>query len=139
MTKISAYLKFDGNCRDAMTFYKEALGGELFIQSVGESPVASSLPPEIQNNIMHASLTNAGINILASDMLDSGERVKGNFIALTLNCSSEEEINRYFKALSAGGKITQPLKLEFWGAIFGMLIDKYGYEWMLNFDKSPKP
>lgn len=135
MTQINAYLHFSSNCREAMTFYKECLGGELSIQAVGESPMADQMPPELQKNILHASLVKDGFVLLGSDMGPEGA-IKGNTISLLLNCSSAEEIKTFFSNLSAGGEIGHPLKEEFWGATFGDLTDKFGINWMFNFDKN---
>jgi PhnB protein len=135
MTQINAYLRFNGNCREAMTFYQQCLGGELKMQSVGESPAAQQMPPEAHKNIMHSVLTNDKMVLLASDMMATGDRVTGNAVALIIQCSTEKEINTFFANLSAGGKVIYPLHTEFWGDTFGILIDKYGYEWMMNFEK----
>ena len=64
--------------------------------------------------------------------------IRGNMISLSLNCSSEEEIFLFFSKLSAGGEIMHQLKMEFWGAIFGVFIDKYGIKWLLNYDTNQK-
>ncbi len=61
--------------------------------------------------------------------------IKGNNIALSLNCSSEDEINTFYSKLSAGGKILEPLKDSFWGSLFGCFTDKFNIMWMLNFEK----
>jgi len=63
---------------------------------------------------------------------------KGNAVSLMLNCSSEEEIKKYYAKLSAGGEATYPLETSFWGALFGGLTDKYGHHWLLHFDKNAK-
>jgi PhnB protein len=138
MARIDAYLRFDGNCRQAMTFYKECLGGELDLQSVGESAMAGQMPPETHKRIMHSTLRKGDLVLLGSDMMEDGGAKKGNTVTLALNCSSEEEINRFYRKLSAGGKETYPLKTEFWGATFGQLTDKFGIDWMLNYDKNAK-
>ncbi|MBI4836059.1 MAG: VOC family protein [Candidatus Abawacabacteria bacterium] len=138
MTQLNPYLAFAGNCRAAMNFYKECLGGELIIQTVGESPMDQQMPGMTSNNVMHASLTKDSLILLASDMMGSEKAVQGNTISLCLNCSSEEEINTFFKNLSAGGTVTQPLTEAFWGATFGMLTDKFGFNWMLNYMKKPQ-
>ena len=75
---------------------------------------------------------------MGSDMVGPDGFNKGNNIALSVNCSSEEEINTFFSKLSAGGKIIDPLKVQFWGAIFGVLTDKFGINWMFNYDKNQK-
>jgi PhnB protein len=136
MAQILAYLTFNGNCREAMTFYKECLGGELSLQAVSDTPMASQMPPEAQNNIMHSSLTNGSMALMASDMMGGPNGVvHGNAITLMLNCGSEQEIQNFFAKLSAGGKVGHALKEEFWGSTFGDLTDKFGNRWMLNFDK----
>lgn len=139
MTQINAYINFDGNCREVMTFYKECLGGELNMQTVEGSPIEAQCPPEMKNQILHASLTKDDIVIMGSDMQEPGGFVKGNNIALSLSCSSDEEIQTFFSKLSEGGKITHNLVQSFWGATFGVFTDKYGIRWMLNYDKNRQP
>ncbi len=134
MTQISPYLHFDGNCREAMTFYKECLGGELTLQTVGESPMASQMPADAQEKILHASLKNGGIALMASDMVGPEGVKKGNAVSLTLLCSSKAEIETFFSKLSAEGKVAHPLKEEFFGT-YGDLTDKYGINWMFNYEK----
>lgn len=136
MGQINAYLTFNGNCREAMIFYKECLGGELTMQTVGETSAEGQCPAGMENQIMHASLQNEDRVIMASDMFRPEEFVEGNSVALCLNCSSEEEINTVFEKLSKGGKVTLPLGVQFWGAVFGELKDKFGKTWMLNYNKN---
>ncbi len=131
MTQINAYITFNGNCSEAMTFYKKCLGGELTMQTVKESPMADQWPAEVQQNILHATLVKNDVMLLASDMVGQKGIVKGNTISLALNCSSEEEINSYFKNLSSGGKITHPLHKFFDGTI-GALTDRYGVNWIFK-------
>jgi PhnB protein len=134
MTHINAYLHFNGNCREAMTFYQECLGGELTMQTIGESPMAAQMSPEAKDSIMHATLTKGGLVLMASDMM--GDKPDyGNVISLMLYCSSEDEIKDCFAKLSSGGTIQQPLAEQFWGANYGELTDKSGLNWMLNYDK----
>ena len=75
---------------------------------------------------------------MGSDMVGPDGFTQGTNIALSLNCSSEEEINTFFSKLSEGGKVIDPLKLQFWGALFGVFNDKFGIRWMLNYDKNSK-
>ena len=134
-TQIVAYLYFGGQCREAMEFYQSCLGGELSIQAVKDTPAAAQFPPESANFIMHAELKKDSLALMASDML-RGTVQAGNQIELMLNCSSEEELHTFFNALSKGGKVNQPVRTEFWGAVFGQLTDKFGISWMLNYGKS---
>ena len=136
MTQISAYLNFNGNCREAMEYYKECLGGELSLQTVAGSPIEAQCPAAMKNQVLHSSLIKNGLLLMGSDMVGPEGFTMGNNIALSVNCSSEEEINTFFSNLSAGGKILDPLKEQFWGAVFGCLTDKFGIRWMFNFEKS---
>lgn len=135
MTQINSYLTFGGNCREAMTFYKECFGGELFLQTIGESPLSDNMPLKMKNSILHATLRNGELVLQGSDMTPQSGLIKGNNISLSLSCSSEEEIKRFYARLSANGKTDHPLEAAFWGAIFGDLTDKYGNHWLLSFDK----
>jgi PhnB protein len=135
MTQINAYLNFSGNCREALSFYKDSLGGELSLQTVEGSPMEAGCPGAMKHQILHGSLTKNGLILMGSDMVGPEGLIQGNNISLSLSCSSEKEINHFFSALSAGGKVIEPLKLQFWGAMFGVLTDKFGIRWMLTYDE----
>jgi PhnB protein len=136
MAQINAYLNFDGNCREAMTFYKKCLGGELTVQTIEGSPIEFQCPVSMKHQVLHASLLKENLVLMASDMIEPEGFIKGNTIALSLNCNSEREIKTFFSRLSDGGKITHPLEKQFWGATFGVLTDKFGIKWMLNYDQT---
>lgn len=135
MTHINAYLNFNGQCREAMTFYHQCLGGELVMQKISESPMAARVPSEMGAKILHSSLIKENIVLMASDMMGNNI-VKGNSINLCINCSSTEEINSFFNNLSSGGQVIEPLHQSFWGATFGVLTDKFGINWMFNYSKN---
>jgi PhnB protein len=135
MKDLNAYLGFNGNCREAMNFYKDILGGELFLQPVEESPIASSFPPEAQKGILHSELRVGSIVIMATDCVGPGGFTKGSTISLCLQCSSEDEIYKLFSKFSPGGNITCEVQDMFWGDTFGTLTDKFGVNWMFVFDK----
>jgi len=136
MTNINSYLTFHGNCREAMTFYAVCLGGELSFQTIGESPMADKMPPQMKESILHASLINSGFVMMASDLVSEQGLTKGNAVSLMLNCSSEAEIKTCYKKLSAGGKEDHPLEDTFLGAVFGNLTDKFGNHWLLNYTRN---
>lgn len=138
MTQINSYLTFNGNCREAMTFYKECLGGELSFQTIGESQLSENMSAEMKRCIVHAALSSDNIVLMGSDMVNENGLVRGNSVSMMLNCSSEKEIKDSYKKLSQGGEPTHPLKDTFWGAIFGDLTDKYGNHWLLNYTKESK-
>ena len=134
--QIHSYLTFNGNCREAMTFYQNCLGGELTFQTVGESPLSEQMPQKMRECILHATLTKSPLVLMASDIVNGTGLIKGNNISLSLQCSSEEEITLCYSKLSAGGTANHPLEDSFWGALFGGLTDKFGNHWLLSFDKN---
>lgn len=138
MTRINAYINFDGNCREVMSFYKECLDADLSLQTIEGSPIEDQCATAMKNQILHAVLQKGGLVLMASDMIGPDGFHKGNNISLSLNCSTEDEIETFFSNLSAGGRVMHPLAKQFWGATFGVLTDKYGIKWMLSYDKSAK-
>jgi PhnB protein len=137
MKHINSYLTFNGNCREAMNFYRDCLGGELTFQTVGESPLCEQMPAIMKESILHSCLTNNNVILMGTDMVGEQGLHKGNAVALVLHCSNEEEIRQVYDKLAEGGEKTHPLGETFWGALFGDLKDKYGHIWMLNLDKAP--
>ena len=133
--KISAYLTFNGNCREAMQFYKACIGGELTIQTIGDSPLADKMPQQMKEYILHATLTKGGLALMGSDMVGDKGLTKGNNVSMVVDCDNEEEIRNCYSKLAEGGQATHPLEVSFWGALFGDLEDKYGNHWLLNFEK----
>jgi PhnB protein len=135
MKQIIPYLHFNGQTREAMTFYKQCLGGELILQKVSESPMAASVPNEMGARILHSSLTTKHFTLMGTDMMGN-QVVYGNNIKICIDCSSDQEITDYFNSLAEGGEIKQPLQESFWGATFGAVTDKFGIHWMLNYSKN---
>jgi PhnB protein len=135
MATINAYLTFNGKCREAMMFYKECLGGELHLQTIGESPMAEQMPSQMKEHILHATLKKGDMVLMGSDMVSEDGLKKGNAVSMALSLGSEEEIRNCYRKLSDGGKANHPLENTFWGALFGDLTDKYGYHWILNFTR----
>jgi PhnB protein len=132
------YLHFKGNCREAMTFYNDCLSGKLDVQTIGESPMAAETPKEALNTVMHSSVEKDGFMLFGSDVMHPDDLDMGNAVTLCVVCTSKAEIETLFSKLSAGGKVTHPLKEEFFGT-FGDFTDKYGFDWMFQFDGKAKP
>jgi PhnB protein len=136
MAIINAYLKFNGNCREAMLFYKDCLGAELSFQTIAGSAIEDECPAYMKDQILHATLLLGDLVLMGSDMTGPDGYYKGNTVALSLSCGSETEIHQFFEKLSRNGIVQHKISPSFWGAIFGVVIDKYGNTWMLNFDKN---
>ena len=118
-----------------MKFYHECVGGDLQLTTVGETPMAKQMPAEIQDSIIHASLTSGRVTLLGSDMVGAEGMVRGNSYFLLLECDSEDEIRSLYSKLSSGGKSTYAISQSFWGGLYGQLTDKFGNSWMLNYQR----
>lgn len=144
MAEVQAYLTFDGTCEAAFNFYKSVFGGDFtYMGRFKEMPPqeGKKVSPEIGELIMHVSYPIGKNTVIMGS--DSSEEfghttIQGNNFSLSVNADSEEEAQRIFSALANGGTITMPLNKTFWGALFGMLIDPFGIQWMINFDYESK-
>lgn len=141
MATVNVYLTFDGNCEEAFNFYKSVFGKEFsYIGRFGDMPPSeeSKLSEADAKRIMHVSLPISNETILmASDTTSewAGTLKQGNNFSVSINTVSKEEADALFNGLSAGGKVTMPLANTFWGAYFGMFEDKFGINWMVNYDE----
>jgi PhnB protein len=128
---LSPYLNFQGNCEEAMNFYKAVLGGELEISRFSDFP-DPSLPEDYKDKVMHATLKGDVITFMASDGRPGGTVNFGDSVSLSLAGDDEATITSYFNGLSEGGTIIAPLQKQVWGDMFGMFTDKYGINWLVN-------
>ena len=136
MSQINAYLNFNGQCAEAMTFYQSCLGGELFLQKVKDSPMAADWPADKQEGVLHSSITKGPLLLLASDMGADPSQAPQK-VTLSLTCDTPEEMAATFEKLSAGGEVIRPLH-DFFAGKMGVLKDKYGFDWILYFTDAPK-
>ena len=142
MAQVNPYLTFDGNCDEAFKFYRSAFGGDFsYIGKFKDMPpaeVGETVSQEDGDKIMHVSLPISKETILmGSDILEAyGQKHSlGDNYSVSINTDSQEEADKLFNSLSAGGKVTMPMEKTFWGAYFGMFTDKFGIHWMVNFDE----
>lgn len=146
--ELHPYLSFNGNAKEAIELYAKALGGVVTdIHLYSENPeMCKSLPDGWADKVMHTTMSAGSITIMASDVLvgDSGHcgvaelSYSGSPVSLSVNCHSVEELQTTFDILAAGGQITMALQDTFWGAKFGMLVDRFGIKWMFNYDYPQK-
>lgn len=141
MTTVNIYLTFDGNCKEAFEFYKSVFGGDFpYVGTFGEMPQHDGMPAineEMKNRIMHITLPiSKETCLMGSDT--GGEWAtnfkNGNNFSVSVNTDSIEEADRIFNGLSEGGKVTMPMAKTFWESYFGMFTDKFGINWMVNFE-----
>jgi PhnB protein len=140
MKQILPFLHFDGNCREAMEFYKKCLGAELFLLPYSGAPGDLHwVTPESKDRIMHSTLTLGSPLLMASDTMPGTPFQPGSNFAVVIECETFEEIDTLFTTLSEEGEVTMPLQDTFWNARFGMLTDKFGIRWMLNLPLPKQP
>jgi PhnB protein len=143
MAQINPYIHFNGNAEEAFTFYKSVFGGEFaMIARFKEFPIPESPVSENEaNKIMHISLPIGKSSVLmGSDTPESmGKHNENeNRSKISISAESKEEADHIFNGLSAGGKVEMPIADSPWGSYFGMFRDKYGIEWMVDFDPNYK-
>jgi PhnB protein len=133
--RISPYLNFDGNTREAMSFYREVFGGELTISTFGDYDMAEK--PEDGDKVMHSQLqVSPELTIMAADApsgmpLDAGSQV--SVAVFDNDVEGTERMGKMFEALSAdGGQVTVPFEKAPWGDVFGMCVDRFGISWLFD-------
>jgi PhnB protein len=140
MAAINPYLNFNGNTEEAFNFYKSVFGGEfLAVMRFKDNAECGQISESDQDRIMHIALPiGNGNTLMATDSLESmGQKLTvGNNFYICLAPESKEEAEKLFNGLSAGGKIEMPLQDMFWGAYYGSFSDKFGVQWMVNYDKN---
>ena len=133
MLRSTPFLLFDGNCAEAMTFYKDALGGELTLTRLSETPMKSQFPAEKHDRIINAHLLSGDLEISATDWMASPELdpVQGNMSAVFVTSDSDEELRAAFDRLSsgAGEEWFQPLHEMPFGS-YGQFFDRFGVQWI---------
>ena len=142
MAQINPHINFNGNAEEAFTFYKSVFGGE-FAKIMRFKDMASAefpVPENEANKIMHIELP-IGMNILmANDVPESMGQVNENEnrSKIYIGAESRDEADKLFSGLSAGGNIEVPIDDSPWGSYFGMFRDKFGIEWMVEFNPENK-
>ena len=147
MARVGTYLNFARNTEEVFNFYKSVFGGEFGrggIQRFKDIPPSEGMPPvdpKDKNLVMHVELKICGDHLLmGTDAPESmGFKLNiGNNVHINLEPDTKAETKRLFSALSSSGKVTMDLQDTFWGAYYGSCTDKYGVQWMFNFEEKSK-
>ncbi len=139
MAIINPYINFNGNAEEAFTFYKSVFGGE-FSHVARFKDMASpefQVPEHEAEKIMHIALPIGPNTLMGNDVPEFMGRTNENEnrSKISVNCESREEADRIFNGLSVGGNVEMPIGDSPWGSYFAMFRDKYGIEWMVDFDQ----
>jgi len=132
--RLNPYLSFDGNCREAMNFYKSIFGGEFEggLKTFADGGKHMKCKPEDADRIMHVHLKTSNFSIMASDIMgDEFPFIPGNNITMSLSID-EDKAESFFNSLCEKGNAIMPFADVFWGGKFGMLVDQFGIQWMVS-------
>jgi PhnB protein len=138
MALINPHINFNGNAEEAFSFYKSVFGGE-FAKIIRFKDISSAEFPVAENEankIMHIALPIGSSILMANDVPESMGQVNENEnrSKISISAESREEADKLFNGLSEGGKVEMPIEDSPWGSYFGMFRDKFGIEWMVDFD-----
>ena len=133
--QLNPYLTFNGQCEAAFKFYAQCLRGKIeMMMTHGESPIADQVPSEWRGKIIHARISIGDKALMGSDAPpDRFEQPKGFSVSLSVESAAEAE--RIFNALAEKGTVRMLLARTFWSERFGMVVDRFGIPWMLNYEK----
>ncbi len=138
MAQINPHINFNGNAEEAFTFYKSVFGGEFakIIRFKDLSIAGFPVAEHEANKIMHIALPIGTTSLMANDVPEIMGRTNENEnrSKIVINAESREEADKLFNGLSAGGHVEGPIGDSPWGTYFGCFRDKYGIEWMVDFD-----
>ena len=126
---ITPCIHFQGNCNEAINFYKEALGAEVktvFYAKDAPDFNTESLPP---NSVMHSEVIIYGMNFSLTD--GSEVPLTDEHISFLITLNTHEEVKAAFEKLAVGGKIVEPLAKVFWSDLYGYVIDRFGVNWQV--------
>ncbi len=142
MAQINPHINFNGNAEEAFTFYKSVFGGE-FATIMRFKDLASEAFPVSEkeaNKIMHIVLPIGPSVLMANDVPEmmGPTNENENRSKIVISAESKAEADHLFNGLSAGGQIEMPITDSPWGSYFGMFRDKYGIEWMVDYDPKYK-
>ena len=142
MPTINPHINYNGNAEEAFTFYKYVFGGE-FTKITRFKDLASPEFPideKEENKIMHIALPIGKNVLMANDVPEIMGKVNENEnrSKIAITAESREEADKLYNGLSVGGTIEMPLGESPWGSYFAMFRDKYGIEWMIDFDPNNK-
>ena len=142
MAHINPHINFNGNAEEAFNFYKSVFGGE-FAKIMRFKDLSSPEFPVAEkeaNKIMHIALPIGKNSLIANDVPESMGRVNEseNRSKISISAESREEADKLFNGLSEGGNIEMPIANSPWGSYFGMFRDKFGIEWVVDFDPNKR-
>lgn len=136
---LTPYLSFRAEAREAMEFYQSIFGGELTLGTFGDFHAAEN--PVEADKIMHGHLVSGDLNLMGADTPNEMPFEAGTNFAVSLSGGPEDEerLREYWNRLTEDGEVTVDLEISPWGDTFGMLVDRYGVQWMVDIGRPTAP
>ncbi|MET9257707.1 VOC family protein [Streptomyces sp. NPDC003717] len=129
-SRLTPYLSFGGDARQAMEFYRDVFGGSLTLSTFGEFGPSDA---PYADNIMHGQLeTPSGFTLMGADNPPGEEHHPASGYSVSLSGDDADELRGYWEKLSADGSVSVPLEKQMWGDVFGMCTDRFGVPWLVN-------
>ncbi len=129
-SRLNPYLTFTGNAREAMEFYRAALGGELTVNTYGQFGTPDAA---LADQVMHSQLeTGSGLTLMGADTPPGEDYKPGNTVTVSLTGDTGDGLREAWEKLTVGATVTVPLEKQMWGDEFGQFVDRFGVPWMIN-------
>jgi PhnB protein len=128
-------IHFQGNCDEAISFYKEVFGAEanevFYAKDAPADSGMESLPP---NFVMHSEVFICGTNFSLTD--GSEQPITGDHISFMISFDTKEEVKAAYDKLQVDGRIVDPLAPTFWSDLYGYVVDRFGVNWQVMVKRS---
>lgn len=137
MLRCTPFLLFDGNCAEAMSFYRDCLGGTLMLTKLGDTEMKAQFPPEKHGRIINARLKSGALELSASDWMASPafDPVLGNMSAVFVMGTAFDELKTVFDKLAVGADRERFQALhEMPFGMYGQFYDRFGVQWIFRGD-----
>ncbi|EHK87628.1 VOC family protein [Saccharomonospora azurea] len=130
VSRLNPYLNFSGNAREAMEFYQSVFGGDLTVNTFGQYGADES--PDA-DKVMHAELeTDRGFTLMGADVPSGESYTPGTNVSVSVSGDDLETLRGYWSKLAEGATVLVPLEKQMWGDEFGMCVDRFGIQWLVD-------
>ena len=116
-----------------MDYYHQCFGGQVFKMRFSEAP--GGAPKGAEDRYIHIAIRNDKFLLMASDTMPGMPFQQGNNYSVTVSCDNNDQVDKFFQTISAGGKVSMPPQETFWAHRFAGCTDKFGVNWMFNHEK----
>ena len=129
---VTPHLNFRGRAREALTFYREALGGELAVVTYADAHAVQD-PAEADQVMWGQVVARSGARVMAYDVPGATAYDAGTIaFFVSLRGDDADEVAALWAGLADGATILQDLGPSGWAPLYGMLRDRFGVTWVLD-------